>query len=107
MILSGYNDKVGILTNNSLNRIKYKNIRIEISDNLIRFYCFDKYRVFYYFDYYRYDLEKEFDLYRALISFDKKITSDIIDPFCLSKHSQSLLIDISNVVNELIRNMSK
>lgn len=107
MILSGYNDKVGILTINSLNRIKYKNIRIEISEDIIRFYCFNKYKVFYYFDYYRYDIEKDFDLYRALIAFDEKITSDIIDPFCLSKYSQSLLIDISNTVNELILNMSK
>ena len=112
MTLSGYNNSIGLFTKGSIKKIKYSNMKIEISNTVISFYCFDTLKVFYTFKYYREPFDtnledRELDLYKALLAFDEKIISDIIDPLCFTNRNEYLLIKLSNTINDMILNMSK
>ena len=96
-----------LLTKETIKDIKYKNIKIEINKTSISFYCIKNKNVFYSFVFYRKlnSTDKELDLYRALIDFDEKILSDILDPILIPKSLQYDLIYLSNQVNDIIKYM--
>ena len=107
-VSSGFSKEIkGFLNMSSIQNIKYKYIKIEITNSVISFYCLNNSRVFYNFSYYRNQSEhdKDLDLYRALIDFDEKIISDILDPILISKNDDYTLIKLSNDVNSIIESM--
>ena len=98
------NESFGLLNMSTLENIKYKNIKIEITDRKVVFYCMSNYQVFYKYEYSRKDYDDDLDLYRALLALDEKIISDIIDP--LNTLNEYKLIMLSNNVNHMIKYMS-
>ena len=105
MILANTSDNsFGLLNMSTLENVKYKNIKIEITNQFIMFYCMSDYRVFYKYQYNIKYYDDQLDLYRALMAFDEKIISDIIDP--LNELNENKLIELSNNINEMLRYMS-